>query len=174
MLHFILGGARSGKSSFAENIAKTLGREQGRQLVYLATGSAGDTEMEARIEHHQSRRGDGWLLVEEPLLLAEALQQHSSEGRCIVLDCLTLWTSNLLFHPNKDLWAHQRQQFLKVLPQLPGDIIIVSNEIGQGIVPMGADNRRFVDEMGFLHQEVASFCERVSFVVAGLAQELKV
>ena len=173
MLHFFLGGARSGKSNLAEQRARVLGCEQGKQLVYLATAMAGDAEMEARIEHHQSLRGDDWLLVEEPLLLAEALQQQASDSRCIVLECLTLWATNLLFHENKDLWAHQRQQFLKVLPQLPGEIIIVSNEIGQGIVPMGADNRRFVDEMGFLHQQVASLSERVSFVVAGLVQELK-
>lgn len=169
MLHFILGGARSGKSSLAERLA----RQTGLRLVYIATGTAGDSEMTARIEHHQQRRGDEWLLVEEPLMLAQALENHAAEDCCILLDCLTLWTTNLLYHENPDLWKEQRQIFLRSLSALPGQVIIVSNEVGQGIIPLGAETRRFVDEIGFLHQEVAALCDRVSFVTAGLEQRLK-
>lgn len=173
MLQFILGGARSGKSRIAEQRIKQLAMEKGSQLVYLATGSAGDAEMAARIKHHQRNRGDEWLLVEEPLYLAKALKQYATEESCLLVDCLTLWTTNLMFDQNKQLWTQQRQLLLEELPKLPGDIVIVSNEVGQGIVPLGADNRHFVDEMGFLHQEVASLCDSVSFVIAGLVQELK-
>ncbi len=168
MLEFVLGGARSGKSSLAEQRAIA----SNKQLVYIATAEVGDKEMDARIAHHRERRGDDWQLVEEPLSLAAALKTHSHQDNCILVDCLTLWLSNAL-HRGDDDWQQQRDLLIETLPQLPGDIIMVSNEVGQGIVPLGELSRRFVDESGWLHQDIARLSDSVIFVVAGLPQFLK-
>jgi len=166
-LQLILGGARSGKSRIAEQrVADT-----GLQKIYLATATAGDGEMSERIKKHQADRDDHWLLLEEPVLLADTLRQYSAADNCILVDCLTLWLSNCLHH---QCWAEQQQALLGCLDQLPGTVIFVTNEVGQGIVPMGELTRQFVDEAGFLHQRLAAICDRVTLVVAGLAQELKV
>jgi adenosylcobinamide kinase / adenosylcobinamide-phosphate guanylyltransferase len=169
MKELILGGARSGKSSLAERLAD----ESGQPVLYLATASAEDTEMAERIHHHRERRPAGWDLVEEPLYLANALQQHANEEQFILVDCLTLWLTNLLLHKDKDLLINERDALLKLLPQLPGRIIMVSNEVGMGIVPLGEISRQFQDESGWLHQAVASECDRVILMVAGLPQVLK-
>jgi adenosylcobinamide kinase/adenosylcobinamide-phosphate guanylyltransferase len=162
----ILGGARSGKSTLAEERA----RRSGLELVYVATATAGDTEMSARIRHHQRRRGDAWTLVETPLDLADSLRRHRDVRRCIVVDCLTLWLNNCLQH---NCWEAQRVALLDALPELAGHIILVSNETGLGVVPMGELSRRFVDEAGFLHQQLAALCQRVTLTVAGLPLVLK-
>jgi len=162
----ILGGARSGKSTLAEQRAL----QSGLELVYVATATAGDSEMTARIRHHQQRRGDAWALVEAPLNLADALRQQHGEPRCIVVDCLTLWLSNCLHH---ECWEAQKRALLDALPHLSGHIIFVSNETGLGVVPMGELSRRFVDEAGFLHQQLAALCQRVTLTVAGLPLVLK-
>lgn len=169
MLQLILGGARSGKSRFAEQIA----RDSGDDVVYLATATAGDAEMALRIEHHRRQRPAYWALYEEPLFLAKALQMHCAAGHTVLVDCLTLWLTNALFHDDDSLWARERQQLLNVLPSLPGQILLVSNEIGQGVVPMGEANRRFVDELGWLHQDIAQRADKAWFVIAGLPQLLK-
>lgn len=175
MLQLILGGARSGKSRFAEQIA----RDSGDEVVYLATATAGDAEMALRIEHHRLQRPAHWALLEEPFYLANALQTHCTAGRTVLVDCLTLWLTNVLFHEDQlsqddpNLWARERQQLLNVLPSLPGQILLVSNEIGQGVVPMGEANRRFVDELGWLHQDIAQMADKAWFVIAGLPQLLK-
>ena len=162
----ILGGARSGKSNLAEQCAHA----SKLAPVYIATATADDREMAGRIQHHQRGRGAEWRLVEEPLALAAALQAWHSPQRCIVVDCLTLWLSNCL---RQDCWEEQKANLLLVRPQLAGHIILVSNETGLGVVPMGELSRRFVDEAGFLHQQLAALCQRVTLTVAGLPLALK-
>ena len=164
MKELILGGARSGKSALAERLALASARE----VIYLATATAGDGEMSERIRHHQSRRPSHWLLVEEPLELAATLQTHASANTTILVDCLTLWLANLLAAETEGLFQQQRDALLSCLPSLSGRILFVSNEVGMGIVPMGELTRRFVDEAGRLHQDLAQICDRVTMVVAGL------
>lgn len=169
MQELILGGARSGKSVLAEKLA----RESGLEVAYIATATAGDGEMAQRIAHHRVRRPEGWALVEEPLHLAAALRQHAAAGRCLLVDCLTLWLNNLLAEADEDLFRRERDALLAALPGLPGRILLVSNEVGMGIVPLGELSRRFCDEAGRLHQELAQVCGRVTFVAAGLPLILK-
>lgn len=169
MRNLILGGARSGKSALAEQLALATTRE----VVYLATAQARDAEMSERIAHHRARRPAQWLCVEEPLALAAALRRQAHADRCVLVDCLTLWLSNVLGDPDPACFERERADLLETLPQLPGEILLVSNEVGLGIVPMGALARRFVDEAGRLHQALAGCCERVIFVAAGLPLILK-
>jgi adenosylcobinamide kinase/adenosylcobinamide-phosphate guanylyltransferase len=169
MRTLILGGARSGKSALAERLAG----DSGREVVYIATAQAGDAEMAARIAHHRARRPQQWLCVEEPMHLADVLREHARGDRCILVDCLTLWLSNLLGDADMQGFERERDRLLKVLPELPGDVLLVSNEVGLGIVPMGELTRRFVDEAGRLHQAIAALSERVVFVAAGLPLVLK-
>jgi adenosylcobinamide kinase/adenosylcobinamide-phosphate guanylyltransferase len=168
MRELILGGARSGKSALAEQQA----RDSGLEVVYIATAEARDDEMHERINHHRERRPEHWLCVEEPLRLADVLQQHAAEDRCLLVDCLTLWLSNLLAD-GEETFTRERDALLAVLQQLPGRVIFVSNEVGLGIVPMGELTRRFCDESGRLHQAVAAICDRVTFVTAGLPMIIK-
>ncbi|MHB9119094.1 MAG: bifunctional adenosylcobinamide kinase/adenosylcobinamide-phosphate guanylyltransferase [Burkholderiales bacterium] len=169
MKELILGGARSGKSALAEKRA----RESGLDVAYIATATAGDGEMAQRIAHHRARRPEGWALVEEPIRLAAALQQHAAAGRCLLVDCLTLWLNNLLAEADEAVFRRERDALLAALPGLPGRILLVSNEVGMGIVPLGELSRRFCDEAGRLHQELAQVCGRVTFVAAGLPLILK-
>lgn len=171
MRELILGGARSGKSALAEQLAE----QSGLTVTYIATAEAGDEEMAVRIAHHQARRPNDWELVETPFSLASALAKHAADERCLIVDCLTLWLSNLLVTEPLDetRFEMERKALLEVLPQLPGRVILVSNEVGLGIVPMGAVTRRFCDESGRLHQAVAALCDRVTFVTAGLPMTLK-
>lgn len=169
MRTLILGGARSGKSALAERLAQTSADE----VVYIATAQAQDAEMAARIAHHRDGRPADWSTVEEPLALAHALHVHARAERCVLVDCLTLWLSNLLGADDEQRFAQERAALLDVLPGLPGTIVLISNEVGLGVVPMGALSRRFVDEAGRLHQSLAACCERVLFVAAGLPLALK-
>lgn len=169
MRSLILGGARSGKSALAERMAEASGEE----VVYVATAQPGDAEMAARIAHHRARRPAHWRSVEEPLALAETLYTHARPGRCVLVDCLTLWLSNLLGDADTARFARERAALLDALPALPGTLLLVSNEVGLGVVPMGELSRRFVDEAGRLHQALAAVCERVVFVAAGLPLALK-
>jgi len=169
MRTLILGGARSGKSALAERLAAASGHE----VVYVATAQAHDEEMAARIAHHRAQRPSHWLSVEEPLALAATLQAHTRPGRCVLVDCLTLWVSNLLGSPDADSFERERDALLKLMPSLKGQVLLVSNEVGLGVVPMGELTRRFVDEAGRLHQALAAQCERVVFVAAGLPLPLK-
>ncbi len=181
MRKLIIGGARSGKSTYAEKRAL----ESGLRVVYVATAQALDGEMAQRIVHHQARRPAAWGLVESPLELASTLQRHAAPDVCLLVDCLTLWLSNLLFAGAAARQAEagepvscpvfdgQVQELLGCLPQLPGRIIIVSNEVGWGIVPMAAVSRLFADEQGRLNQRVAAVCEKVTLVAAGLPLVLK-
>ncbi len=169
MLSLVLGGARSGKSALAERLA----HESGREVVYVATAQALDGEMADRIAHHRARRPAGWVLVEEPLALAAVLHQHARADRFLLVDCLTLWLSNLLGIDEGAHFALQQNALLDGVCDLPGDIVFVSNEVGLGITPLGELTRRFVDEAGRLHQALAQRCDRVVFVAAGLPLTLK-
>ncbi len=169
MLELILGGARSGKSRFAERLAA----ESGLAVTYIATSQALDGEMSARIAHHRQRRPVHWSLVEEPLQLARVLREQAAPQRCLLVDCLTLWLTNLLMLDDVARLAEARDALLECLPELPGRIILVSNETGLGVVPLGELTRRYVDEAGWLHQAVADRAQRVTFMVAGLPMTLK-
>lgn len=176
MRHLIIGGARSGKSALAE----TLARERGGPVTYIATGVPADDEMAQRIAHHRARRPANWPTVEVPLRLAAALAAHAAPGRTLIIDCLTLWISNLIAGRHDDdsitdlsAFAGEKQALLDVLPRLAGDILLVANEVGSGIVPMGQLSRIFADEVGRLNQDVAACCERVTLVVAGQPLTLK-
>jgi adenosylcobinamide kinase/adenosylcobinamide-phosphate guanylyltransferase len=165
----ILGGARSGKSALAERLAL----DSGHGVVYIATAQPRDGEMADRIAHHRARRPADWACVEEPLALADALRRHARADRCVLVDCLTLWLSNLLGEADAPCFERERSALLDTLPQLPGEVLLVSNEVGMGVVPMGELSRRFVDEAGRLHQALAAACDRVIFVAAGLPLTLK-
>lgn len=169
MRTLILGGARSGKSRLAEKLA----HDSGLAVTYIATAQAQDGEMAQRIAEHRTRRPAHWNSIEEPLALASTLQQHAAHDRCLLVDCLTLWLTNLLLHSEADTFAHERAALLNVLPVLPGKIILVSNETGMGVVPMGELTRRYCDEAGWLHQELAQRCDNVLLTVAGLPMILK-
>ena len=190
-VHLIIGGARSGKSSLAENYAKS----SNLPVTYIATAQAFDREMQQRIAQHQADRPDHWQLVESPLLLAKTIEsvvENSQQDICILVDCLTLWLSNSLCKPNVeaghtsecnlDYWQQEKQQFLAQLESIKlrlsdkkqrVEIILVSNEVGHGIVPMGELSRQFVDQAGWLHQAIAKVADNVEFVMAGLPLTLK-
>lgn len=174
MLQLILGGARSGKSALAERLATSQATAERQRLIYIASSdtSQNDTEMQRRINRHQSDRGENWHTIEEPIALAAALKEHSGTDTSILVDCTTLWITNCLFS-DKECWAQERSALLTLLPTLSGNIIFVGNEVGQGIIPLGEINRTFVDESGWLHQDLAKLCERVIFTAAGLPMVLK-
>lgn len=169
MLEVILGGARSGKSRFAERLAA----DSGLAVTYIATSQALDGEMTSRIAHHRERRPAHWALVEEPLQLARVLREQAAVNRCLLVDCLTLWLTNLLMLDDAMRLAEERDALLECLDGLPGRILLVSNETGLGVVPLGELTRRYVDEAGWLHQAVAERAQRVTFMVAGLPMTLK-
>ncbi|HJM48261.1 MAG TPA: bifunctional adenosylcobinamide kinase/adenosylcobinamide-phosphate guanylyltransferase [Alphaproteobacteria bacterium] len=166
-LTLVLGGARSGKSRYAEGLLA----DWSGTRIYLATAEAGDAEMQARIRHHRERRGEAWMTVEEPLELAAALVREAQGGRAVLVDCLTLWLSNITL-AERDIEA-EAAALIAALGRCAGPIVLVSNEVGQGIVPENPLARRFRDDAGRLHQEVARVADRVVLVTAGLAQILK-
>ena len=169
MLTLILGGARSGKSALAERLAL----ESGREVVYVATAQALDEEMSERIAHHRARRPAAWTSIEEPIALAAVLREQAREHRLLLVDCLTLWLSNLLGAEDPLCFATERAALLDALDVVTGEVVFVSNEVGLGITPLGELTRRFVDEAGRLHQALAQRCDRVVFVAAGLPLTLK-
>jgi adenosylcobinamide kinase / adenosylcobinamide-phosphate guanylyltransferase len=163
----VLGGARSGKSAFAERLVRgsTLKR------VYLATATPGDAEMQARIAHHRLGRGDGWRTIEEPLELTQTLDRESAKNCAVLVDCLTLWLSNLL-HAERDIET-EIQRLARWLSHAQNPVLLVSNEIGLGLVPETPLGRRFRDAQGSLNQAVAAAVANVVFVAAGLPLRLK-
>ncbi|MEX1081999.1 MAG: bifunctional adenosylcobinamide kinase/adenosylcobinamide-phosphate guanylyltransferase [Halofilum sp. (in: g-proteobacteria)] len=167
MRELILGGARSGKSALAEARAEAAPGE----VVYIATAEAADDEMAARIEAHRARRPDGWRTVEAPQALSAALLEAAAPGRLVIVDCLTLWLSNRL-GAGADIAADQAT-LLAALKDASGELVLVSNEVGQGIVPDNAMARRFRDAAGRLNQAAAAACEQVTYVVAGQPLTLK-
>ncbi len=168
MKQLILGGARSGKSRLAEQRAQA----SDQKVVYIATAQAMDTEMEARIQQHREARPEHWKVVEEPLQLADVLVREAADDVCLLVDCLTLWMTNLLLSGDDKL-KHEVEALYSVLDILPGSLIMVSNEVGWGIVPMGELSRQFQDQTGWLHQRLAQLCDQVTLTVAGLPMEIK-
>lgn len=162
----VLGGQRSGKSRYAE----TQSIDSGLELHYIATCTVLDQEMQSRIAVHQARRDTRWTTHEVPLELATALKSLAAPNRCLLVDCLTVWLSNCLHH---EVWETQRNELLAVLDQLPGSIYLVGNLVGQGVIPMNALSRAFVDHSGLLYQDLARTCTHVTQVTAGLAQSLQ-
>jgi len=163
----VLGGARSGKSAFAEKLVETASPER----LYLATGQAWDEEMRDRIALHQQRRGQGWETLEAPVELMQALVANTVAGRPMLVDCLTLWVTNLMLGEHDvdaafDLLAAS-------LSGLKGPVVFVSNEVGLGIVPENAMARVFRDHAGRLHQLIAGLADEVHFVAAGLPLKMK-
>lgn len=169
----ILGGARSGKSAYAEKIAA----DSGLAVTYIATAQVYDEEFGQRVRHHKNRRPAHWKTVEVPHRLADTLLCEASVERCVIVDCLTLWLAQCICPecapPEGVDWASERVELLRILPALPGKIVLVGNEVGMGIVPLGAINRQFQDEAGRLNQAVAEICDEVVFVAAGLPLKLK-
>lgn len=163
----IIGGARSGKSHRALELARGMAPDR----VFVATAEPSDAEMAERIERHRVDRGPGFSTVEAPLELVEALEAAASPDRIVVVDCLTLWLSNLM-HCGRDVDA-QTAALTRFLAHPPGPVILVSNEVGMGLVPGTPLGRGFRDAQGSLNQAVAAACQRVEFMVAGLPMVLK-
>jgi adenosylcobinamide kinase / adenosylcobinamide-phosphate guanylyltransferase len=163
----VLGGARSGKSRFAESLVAA----HAGAHVYLATAEAGDAEMVERIRRHRERRGAGWTTIEEPLDLPRALASAARDNAAVLVDCLTLWLSNLMA-AGRDI-ERETQALIEALPRLGGPVVLVSNEVGLGIVPDNALARAFRDHAGLLHQSVAGAADRVYFLAAGLPLLMK-
>jgi adenosylcobinamide kinase / adenosylcobinamide-phosphate guanylyltransferase len=166
-LTLVLGGARSGKSRHAERLVLASGLEP----VYLATAEALDEEMAARIAAHRARRGPAWRTVEAPLELVGAFARECAAGRAALVDCLTLWLTNLMMRER--VVDAEVERLIEALPNLPGALVLVSNEVGQGVVPVGALARAFVDHAGLLHQRIAEQADAVLLMTAGLPQRLK-
>ena len=181
----ILGGQKSGKSRRAEQLASAwLAQSPQHRAVLIATAQAGDDEMQERIARHQQDRAErvpAMLTIEEPLALAGAITQHANTQTLVLVDCLTLWLTNWLL-PGADLESNrplapdiraQAAMLLIAIKQAAGPVVLVSNEIGLGVIPMGRPTREFVDALGRLNQDVAAVSERVTFMAAGLPLMLK-
>ncbi|NBX20850.1 MAG: bifunctional adenosylcobinamide kinase/adenosylcobinamide-phosphate guanylyltransferase [Betaproteobacteria bacterium] len=180
----ILGGQKSGKSRRAELIARQWVQQSAdHRAVMIATAQPWDDEMLQRIASHQQERSErvpGMRTVEEPLALAEAISQHSTPDTLVVVDCLTLWLTNQLMpadfepkSPPAPMDSARAASLLIAISQAPGPVVLVGNEIGLGVIPMGREVRAFVDALGRLNQQVAATCERVTLMAAGLPLTLK-
>lgn len=165
----VLGGVKSGKSRLAEQLAK----QSELDVIYIATATVDDNEMQQRIYKHQQQRPQHWQTVEAPISLADTLQQFCKEDNCILVDCLTLWLTNLLMNDDKSLVDQEIEALLSLLPTLPGKLIFVSNETNMGIMPLGELTRQYCDRIGLLHQQIAEIVDRVVLTVAGLPHVLK-
>ena len=165
----VLGGVKSGKSRLAEQLAS----QSELNVVYIATATAEDAEMRDRINKHRQQRPKDWLTIETPIHLAATLQQYCQQGNCVLVDCLTLWLTNLLMAEDKSLIEQEIEKLMVILPQLPGQIILVSNETNMGIMPLGDLTRQYCDQIGILHQRIAANFDRVILTVAGLPHVLK-
>ena len=168
-LTLVLGGARSGKSAYAEKLAA----DSGKTVIYVATAEVRDEAIERRVALHRESRPSEWQTVESPLQLAGTLQGLAGENVTVLVDCLTMWVTNCLCSDDKDLLAKEVDAFMQALPDLGGDIILVSNEVGLGIIPMGELTRDYVDTAGKLHQSIAVQADNVVMVVAGLPMAFK-
>jgi adenosylcobinamide kinase/adenosylcobinamide-phosphate guanylyltransferase len=172
MIELFLGGTRSGKSRLAEQCAV----KSALEVVYIATATADDSQMQTRISQHQHSRPDSWALIEEPLYLGATIENlcaAADKPQCLLVDCLTLWLSNCLFKQDLAFYQQQKAHLLQVLEKIPATIIFVSNETNMGVIPMGEVSREFCDQAGLLHQEIAALSHKVTLAVAGLAHVLK-
>ncbi|GGO82915.1 bifunctional adenosylcobalamin biosynthesis protein CobP [Marinobacterium nitratireducens] len=170
MKQLILGGARSGKSRLAEQRAT----DSGLEVAVIVTMMPGDDpELQARIARHRADRPAHWRLVEAPTELAAAIEPLLEAGCCVLVDCLTLWLTNLLLAGDDDAMERELAALNRLVGESRGELLLVSNEVGWGIVPMGELSRRFQDRAGWLHQRLAQLCDRVTLCVAGLPMEVK-
>ena len=169
MRDLVLGGVKSGKSAHGARLAAAASAD----VVFVATATAGDDEMRLRIERHRRERPSSWGLVEEPLHLASVLADNDAPGRCLLVDCLTLWITNLLGTGDDDLLRRETGALVEAMRSPRADVILVANETGLGVMPVNALARRFCDEAGLLNQRLGGLCERVTFVAAGLPMVLK-
>lgn len=165
--HLVLGGARSGKSRFGEQIAK----DSGLAVIYVATAQAYDNEMVKRIEQHKLDRPDHWQSIEEPVNLPQIIEDNSHSKNIILVDCLTLWLMNLL-DAKLDI-PKEVDALLNALSKSSGAVVMVSNEITMGVVPMGEMSRQYVDELGRMHQRIAQQAHNVTLMVAGIPMAIK-
>ena len=165
----ILGGVRSGKSRHAAEIAAS----RAGAVTVIATGTAQDPEMAARIELHRAQRPRDWTVIEEPIRLAAALEAACGPARVVIVDCLTLWLTNLMCGEDAGALRRESTQLLESLPRLRGECVLVSNEVGFGIIPANELARRFADQAGELHQKLGKLCDRVILMAAGLPLTLK-
>lgn len=169
MITLVLGGVRSGKSVLAEDLAAA----GGRAVTYIATATASDDSMSERIAQHRQRRPEDWGNLEEPLQLARAIETADRDNGCLLLDCLSIWMTNLLIADDEAQLEGEVQALVDRLREVDGDVILVSSETSMGIVPMGELSRQYCDRIGLLHQQVAGIADRVVLVVAGLPQVFK-
>jgi adenosylcobinamide kinase / adenosylcobinamide-phosphate guanylyltransferase len=165
----VTGGARSGKSIYAE---QRVGQISGRRL-YVATAEANDEEMKQRIAEHQKRRADQWITVEEPVELTETLRARCGRTDCALVDCLTLWISNLLIRRDEKYAVESVDRLLETLPQLDFHVVLVTNEVGWGIVPDNPLARQFRDLAGWANQQIATVATEVILMVAGIPMVVK-
>ncbi|MBX2867741.1 MAG: bifunctional adenosylcobinamide kinase/adenosylcobinamide-phosphate guanylyltransferase [Acidiferrobacterales bacterium] len=168
MIELVAGGARSGKSRYALDRASATAGEH----IFVATATGGDEGMDQRIARHQAERGNEWNLIEEPICLSAVIKQ-SSEGQVLLVDCLTLWLTNWLCSEESNDWPIEKKRFLTALKAAKSQIFLVTNEVSLGVVPMGQLSRDFVDEAGWLHQDVASIADRVTMVTFGIPTAIK-
>ncbi|MFT2097437.1 bifunctional adenosylcobinamide kinase/adenosylcobinamide-phosphate guanylyltransferase [Marinomonas sp. 2405UD66-6] len=169
MKHLVLGGVRSGKSAFAqEQVAAS-----GKPVCYVATSQVWDDDMEKRVQLHKENRPAEWRLIEEPLALADVLNSLNFPDQAVIVECFTLWLTNLLCLEDEDRLEQEKQALLKAVEAFQGDLVLVSSEVGLGIMPMNALARRFADEAGSMNQSLAKLTNRVTFVAAGLPMPLK-
>ncbi len=169
IISLITGGSRSGKSLYALKLAESY-----KQKIFIATAQAMDDEMKARILIHQKERGESYQTIEEPLEIAGAIRSINDSTSVIILDCLTVWLGNLLFHlENKQDRSERINDFIKTLKSPPCDILIVTNEVGMGIVPEKELSRQFRDDAGSLNQQVAKLADEVIMMVSGIPLKIK-
>ncbi len=167
-IELVAGGARSGKSSYALRQAEGL---SGTHL-FVATATSEDNAMAERISRHQKERGNSWELVEEPLILSSVLEKAEAK-HVVLIDCLTLWITNWLSSDHASDWKSEKQAFITALTATEADVFLVTNEVGMGVVPMGQLTRDFVDEAGWLHQELAAIASVVTMVNFGIDTQIK-
>ncbi|TYL46863.1 bifunctional adenosylcobinamide kinase/adenosylcobinamide-phosphate guanylyltransferase [Marinomonas sp. IMCC 4694] len=169
MKHLVLGGVRSGKSAYAEEEIAACEKP----VCYVATTQVWDEDMAERVRLHQTRRPSDWRLIEEPLALAEVLDSLNSPEQAVIIECFTLWLTNLLCLDDEARLAQEKQDLLRAVSEFKGDLVLVSSEVGLGIMPMNALARRFGDEAGAMNQALATLTDRVTLVAAGLPMPLK-
>lgn len=169
MKTLIVGGVRSGKSRYAEQLAA----QQGGPVAVIVTATAGDEEMAARIAAHRARRPGHWQVLEEPIAVGRALLEVARPGSVVIVDCLTLWLTNILLQPDPERLQQESDALLAAVQSVAASVILVSNDVGSGIVPINELARRFADATGSLHQRLAQGCDQVVWMMAGLPLTVK-
>ncbi len=169
MKELVLGGTRSGKSLYAEELAK----KSRLEVIYIATAFGEDDAMRKRIRRHKKRRPQEWELIEEPYFIGRVITERANRNTCLIVDCLTLWASNLIHKKDRFCMRTERGALIKAIDRTPGHVILVSNETNLGLVPMDSMAHEYCDFVGLLHQQLGEMCDRVTFVVAGIPMPVK-